>query len=80
MSDRYTDDEIAFIAATADDEHVEGSVARKLALEVKDRRAMVKRLEAWAMALDNDGPEDGGSYANIAFAAELRRRMGGDHG
>lgn len=47
-------------------------------LDLQRHRAAMKRLEAWAAGLDGNGPEDGGSHANIRFAAELLSRIKGD--
>jgi hypothetical protein len=39
VSEHYTDIELELIAATSDGEAIEGSIARKLVLEIKERRA-----------------------------------------
>lgn len=50
-------------------------IERRMLAEIRRQRAMVERLELYIAALDNSGPEDGGTHTHVAIAAELRNRM-----
>jgi hypothetical protein len=54
-------------------------VCCRAAAEIRRHRAMVKRLEAWAVELESQ-PSDWPAIPREAVAFRLRELMGGDHG
>lgn len=52
----------------------DGFSLRDMALEIREHRAVLARLESWAVQLDDNKPGSVGPF----IAAELRNRIKGD--